>query len=167
MAHNFEFGQFVCQKFFIFLRELRRSGTRFRIWAICVPEIFHFFKEIEEEWHMISNLGDLCAKIDRGRLERQRPHGTQNPDLPICVPKLTATDLRDSARLAHKTRKSRFVCQSYLAPGRETAPAWHTKPRFYRCGCSVRPQLCLFPIATVLARKVARPQSSFSLFAAV
>ena len=39
MAHDFEFGQFVCQKFFIFLRRF------------------------EEEWHTIFNLGNLCAKI--------------------------------------------------------------------------------------------------------
>ncbi|MBR6934407.1 MAG: hypothetical protein IKH41_02860, partial [Clostridia bacterium] len=118
------------------------SGTRSLIWAICVPTIFHFFMEIEEEWHTISNFGDLCAnnfsfslleaepawhtkprftdlcaKVDRGRLERQRPHGTQNPKKPICVPKLSGARPRDSARMAHKTQIYRFVCQSYLAPG--------------------------------------------------
>ena len=39
MAHDFEFWQFVCQKFFIFLRRF------------------------EEVWHTISDLGNLCAKI--------------------------------------------------------------------------------------------------------
>jgi len=67
VAHDSRFGQFVCQYFLIFILG------------------------IEEEWHTIFNLGDLCAKVDRDRLERQRPPGTQNPDLAICVPKLTIT----------------------------------------------------------------------------
>jgi len=62
-----------------------------------VPNFFHFSGGIEEEWHTISNLGDLCAKNDRDRLERQRPAGTQNSKKPICVPKLTAREVKDSA----------------------------------------------------------------------
>ena len=124
----------------IFFRRFVRNGTRFRIWAICVPRIAHFLRRFEEVWHTISNLGNLCANIfsfyfgDRGgvahdlqfrrfvcheififsfyNIRRHSRAGTQNPNLPICVPKLTAADLRDRAGLAHKPRKSRFVCQN-------------------------------------------------------
>ena len=44
-------------------------------------------------------------------------------------------------------------------------------PSFFNCGRiderNARPQLCLFPFAAVLMRKVARPHSAFFLFAAV
>ena len=107
VAHNLQFKRFVCQQFLILFCGLRRSGTRFRIWAIYVPKISHFFWRIEEVWHTISNLSDLCArnfsffpsKIFGGR-----------------------------AGLAHKTQKSRFVCQDWPSPVRETAPGWDTKP---------------------------------------
>ena len=91
MAHDLEFGQFVCQKFFVFLWGYGRSGTRSSIWAICVPKFFHFFVGIGEEWHTISDLGDLCAK--------------NFSFFPSKIP-------GGRAGLAHKTRKSRFVCQS-------------------------------------------------------
>ena len=75
MAHNLQFKRFVCQKFLILFCELRRSGTRFRIWAICVPKISHFFllkfPEAEPAWHTKPEKADLCAKVDRDRLERQ------------------------------------------------------------------------------------------------
>ena len=115
MAHDFEFGQFVCHELLIFLRRF------------------------EEVWHTISDLGNLCANIfsfyfgDRGgvahdlqfrrfvcheififsfyNIRRQSRAGTQTSKKTICVPKLTATDLRDRAGLAHKTRICRFVCQ--------------------------------------------------------
>jgi len=99
----------------IFLRRFVRTGTRSPIWAICVPKISHFFllkfPEAEPAWHTKPEFTELCAKIDHDRLGRQRPPGTQTSKKPICVPKLTAIDLRDSARLAHKPRKNRFVCQ--------------------------------------------------------
>ncbi|MBR6935937.1 MAG: hypothetical protein IKH41_10670, partial [Clostridia bacterium] len=63
----------------------------------------------EPAWHTKPEKTDLCAKVDRNRLERQRPAGTQNSKKLICVPKLTANDLRDSARLAHKTQK-KTIC---------------------------------------------------------
>ncbi len=76
MAHDFRFGQFVCQKFLIFWRGWMRSGTRFPIWAICVPIISHFFllkfPEAEPAWHTKPEKTDLCAKVDRPRSERQR-----------------------------------------------------------------------------------------------
>ena len=82
----------LCAKNFSFsFGGLRRSGTRFPIWAICVPKFFHFSGGIEEEWHTISNLGDLCAK-----------------NFSFFPSKISG----GRAGLAHKTRKSRFVCQS-------------------------------------------------------
>jgi hypothetical protein len=58
-----------------------------------VPKISHFFllkfPEAEPAWHTKPEFADLCAKIDHRLSERQRPAGTQNPDLAICVPKLT------------------------------------------------------------------------------
>ena len=82
----------LCAKNFSFsFGGLRRCGTRSSIWAICVPRFFHFLGGIEEEWHTISNLGDLCAK--------------NFSFFPSKIP-------GGRAGLAHKTRKSRFVCQS-------------------------------------------------------
>ncbi len=66
-----------------------------------MPKISHFFllkfPEAEPAWHTKPEKADLCAKVDRDRLERQRPAGTQNPKKPICVPKLTDREVRDSA----------------------------------------------------------------------
>ena len=82
----------LCAKNFSFsFGGLRRSGTRFPIWAICVPKFFHFSGGIEEEWHTISDLGDLCAK--------------NFSFFPSKIP-------GGRADLAHKTRKNRFVCQN-------------------------------------------------------
>ena len=76
MAHDLQFGQFVCQKFFIFWKGWMMNGTRSPIWAICVPKISHFFllkfPEAEPAWHTNLEKTDLCAKFDRDRLGRQR-----------------------------------------------------------------------------------------------
>jgi len=45
----------------------------------------------------------LCAKVDHDRRERQSPPGTQKLKKAICVSKLTTTDVRDRAGLAHKS----------------------------------------------------------------
>ena len=130
MAHNLQNRRFVCQKFLIFSRKFRRSGTRSSISAICVPRIVHFspsdVHKTEPSWHTKPDFTTLCAKVIRCPAERQRRVGTQNPILPLCVPKLSAARRRDSAGLAHKARFYHFVCQSYPLPGGETAPAWHT-----------------------------------------
>ena len=101
MAHDFQFGQFVCQKFLVFWKGWMMNGTRSPIWAICVPKISHFFllkfPEAEPAWHTKLEKTDLCAKVDLRPSERRRQPGTQTSKKPICVPKLTATDLRDSA----------------------------------------------------------------------
>ena len=116
VAHDFEFGRFVCHGFLIFMGGWKRSGTRSRICAICVPRIFHFyllkFPEAEPAWHTNLEKTDLCAKVDRCRNERQSRPGTQTSKKTICVPKLTAVEMRGSAGLAHKPRKNRYVCQS-------------------------------------------------------
>ena len=94
MAHDLRFWRFVCHELLIFIRRfeevwhtisnlgdlcaknfsfsfggLRRCGTRFRIWAICVPKISHFFllkfPEAEPAWHTKPEKTDLCAKVDR------------------------------------------------------------------------------------------------------
>ena len=121
MAHDPRFRRFVCHEFLIFPRRFRRSGTRSSISAICVPRIVHFSPsdvlKIEPGWHTNLDFSTLCAKVSCCPAERQRPAGTQNPILPLCVPKLAAARLRDSARLAHKTRFYHFVCQSYPPPG--------------------------------------------------
>ena len=94
MAHNLQNRRFVCQKFLIFSRKFRRSGTRSSISAICVPRIVHFspsdVHKTEPSWHTKPDFTTLCAKVIRCPAERQRPPGTQTSKKPICVPKLSA-----------------------------------------------------------------------------
>ena len=126
VAHDSQFWRFVCHEFFIFFRRLRRSGTRFSIPAICVPRIAHFPPEVEGGVAHDSQFRRfVCHELFiffSTRCSRQRLPGTQIPILPLCVPKLSAARPRDGARLAHKSRFYRFVCQSFPLPGRETAP---------------------------------------------
>ena len=53
--------------------------------------------ETAPDWHTKPEKADLCAKVDRDWLGRQRPAGTQNSKNPICVPKLTDREVKDSA----------------------------------------------------------------------
>ena len=91
MAHDFEFGQFVCHELLIFLRRF------------------------EEVWHTISDLGNLCANIfsfyfgDRGGVA----HDLQFRRF-VCHEIFIFPSIISGGRagLAHKPRKKRFVCQS-------------------------------------------------------
>jgi hypothetical protein len=115
VAHDFEFGQFVCQKFFIFLRRFEEVWhTIFDSGDLCAKN-FSFFPskisggraglahkprknrfvcqnwpqptwEMAPGWHTNLDFTTLCAKVICCPAERQSRAGTQNPKLQIRVP---------------------------------------------------------------------------------
>ena len=109
----------------IFLRVCQWTMPR-----LFVPSVAHFSAEVEGGVAHDPQLRQfVCHEFFiffSTRCSRQRLPGTQIPNLPLCVPKLSAARPRDGAQLAHKSRFYRFVCQSFPLPGRETAPGWHT-----------------------------------------
>ena len=121
MAHNHQFRRFVCHELFIFSPQ----GAQDSACLAHKSRICHFVcqsyplpgRETAPGWHTNPDFTALCAKVSRRPAERQRRAGTQISFFPLCVPKLSAARLRDSAGLAHKSRFFHFVSQSYPLPG--------------------------------------------------
>jgi len=145
----------VCCSFFC--GDRRWCGTRSSIPAICVPRIAHFFLhkvlKTAPAWHTNPEFSTLCAKVIRCPAEKRRPPGTQTSNLPLRL-------LRTAAALSF-SNFGRIVEAGSTAAFLLFPICGRINEQF------ARPQLCLFSFAAVSARKVVRPHSAFSLFAAV